>query len=208
MALSPDGTRLYVTSEIASTAAQSTASGTSNPILARTGCTQQIGGNPQINGLLSVISVAKAEASPTSSAILATVAAGCSPVRMAESANNATLWVAIRGDNRVLAFSTALLESNPSNALLGYADTGGTAPVGIALFHSDQLLAVANSNRFDTGTANATILSVAVPAAPSVLITIPTGLFPREITVAPDASTLYLTNYSSANLQVISTTVH
>ena len=208
MALSPDGTRLYVTSEIASTAAQSSASGTSNPILARTGCVQQIGGTPQINGLLSVISVAKAEASPTSSAILATVAAGCSPVRMAETANNAALWVAIRGDNRVLAFSTALLESNPSNALLGYADTGGTAPVGIALFHSAQLLAVANSNRFNTGTANATILSVAVPAAPAVLTTIPTGLFPREITVAPDASTLYLTNYSSATLQVISTTVH
>ena len=207
MTLSPDGTRLYVTSEIASAAAQSTASGTSNPILARTGCVQQIGGAPQINGLLSVISVAKAEASPTSSAILATVAAGCSPVRMAESTSNATLWVAIRGDNRVLAFSTALLESNPSNALIGYADTGGTAPVGIALFHSDQLLAVANSNRFSTGTANATILSVATPSAPAILTTIPTGLFPREITVAPDASTLYLTNYSSDTLQVISTTV-
>ncbi len=208
MVLSPDGTRLYVTSEIASAATQTTASGSANPILARTGCVQQVGGNPQINGLLTVINVAKAEATPTSAAILTTIDAGCSPVRMAETANNSTLWVAIRGDNRVLAFSTALLESNPNTALLGYADTGGTAPVGIALFHSDQLLAVANSNRFNTGAANATILSVANPASASVLSTVPTGLFPREITLGPDGSTLYLTNYTSATLQVISTTIH
>jgi len=64
----------------------------------------------------------------------------------------------------VLAFSTGMLESNPGNALLGYADTGGTAPVGLRLFDGGKLLAVANSNRFGTGAANATVLSVAVPA--------------------------------------------
>src|SRR5580704_15461119 len=126
---------------------------------------------------------------------------------MAETADNSTLWVTARGDNRVLAFSTALLESNPDNALLGFADTGGTAPVGLHLFHNDQLLAVANSNRFDTGTANATILYVANPATASVVQTIATGLFPREVTVGSDNATLYLTNYSSNTLEVISTTV-
>jgi 6-phosphogluconolactonase (cycloisomerase 2 family) len=127
---------------------------------------------------------------------------------MSETADESTLWVAARGDNRVLAFSTALLESNPNNALLGYADTGGTAPVGIRLFHNDQLLAVANSNRFNTGTANATILSVVSPASASVVQTIPTGLFPREITVGSDDATLYLTNYNSDTFQVIKTSVH
>ena len=58
------------------------------------------------------------------------------------------LWVAARGDNRVLAFATRTLESNPDVALLGYADTGGTAPVGLALLAGGRLLAVANSNRF------------------------------------------------------------
>ena len=204
MLLSPDGTRLYVTTEIA--AKTTTAAGASNPVLARTGCVQQAGGTPQINGLLSVISVAQAETSASSSAILATVDAGCSPVRMAETSDNSTLWVAARGDNRVLAFSTGMLESNASNALLGYADTGGSAPVGIALFRNQTLLAIANSNRFGTGAnANATILSVAYPAAASVVETIPTGLFPREITAGPDDATLYLTNYSSNTLEVIST---
>ena len=156
---------------------------------------------------LTVIDVAKAESSVGSSAILATVDAGCSPVRMSETSDGSTLWVAVRGDNRVLAFSTAMLESNPNNALLGYADTGGTAPVGIRLFHGDELLAVANSNRFNTGTANATILYVATPALASVVQTIATGLFPREVTVGSDNATLYLTNYSSNTLEVISTTV-
>jgi DNA-binding beta-propeller fold protein YncE len=130
-------------------------------------------------------------------------------VRAVETADNSTLWVSARGDNRVLAFSTGMLELNPGNALLGYAATGGTAPVGLRLFDGGKLLAVANSNRFGTGpNANATILSVAVPASASVVQTVATGLFPREITAASDDLTLYLTNYSSQSFQVISTTVH
>ncbi|MGH9470326.1 MAG: hypothetical protein ACRD1N_08290 [Terriglobia bacterium] len=41
--------------------------------------------------------------SPGPAAVLATVDAGCSPVRMAESADKTVLWVSARGDNRVLA---------------------------------------------------------------------------------------------------------
>jgi hypothetical protein len=205
MTLSPDGTRLYVTSEVATSA--SNATGT-NPLLVESDCVQAAGSSPQSNGTLTVINVAKAESAPSSSAILATVAAGCSPVRMAETADGSTLWVAARGDNRVLAFSTGMLEFNPGSALLGYAGTGGTAPVGIKLFDNDQLLAVANSNRFGGGTANATILSVGAPASASVVQTTQTGLFPREIWVGPDDATLYLTNYDSDTLEVISTTVN
>ncbi len=204
--LSPDGTRLYVTSEIAVTGV--TASGADNPVLFHGDCLQAAGTAATANGLLSVIDVAKAEAAPSSAAILATVNAGCSPVRMVETSTQDTLWVTARGDNRVLAFSPGMLELNPDNALIGYADTGGTAPVGMALFGNEQLLAVANSNRFGGGTANATILSIAVPAAATVLQTIPTGTFPREITVGADDATLYLTNYDSEGLEVISTSTH
>jgi DNA-binding beta-propeller fold protein YncE len=76
------------------------------------------------------------------------------------------------------------------------------------LFHNDQLLAVANSNRFQTGTANATILNVAAPSMASVVATIPTGNFPREITVGPGGATLYLTNFDSDTLQVIQIAFH
>ena len=203
--ISPDGSRLYVTSEIAGSS--SNAAGASNTILTKTNCVQQAGSAPAANGLLSVINVAQAEANPGSAALLATVNAGCSPVRIVETADGSTLWVAARGDNRVLAFSTGMLEVSAGNALLGYADTGGTAPVGLRLFDNGKLLAVANSNRFNTGTANATVLSVTVPAAASVVQTVATGTFPREITVGSDGLTLYLTDYSSQSLQVLSTKV-
>ena len=206
VAISPDGGRLYVTSEVAGSS--STAAGGSSPVLTKSNCVQQAGGAAQANGLLTVINVAAAESSPSASSIIATVNAGCSPVRAVETADGSTLWVSARGDNRVLAFSTGMLETNPGNALLGYADTGGTAPVGLRLLDGGKLLAVANSNRFGTGTANAAVLSVATPAAASVVQTIPTGLFPREITVGSDDRTLYLTNYSSGSFQVISTSVH
>ncbi len=202
--ISPDGSRLYVTSGIAGSS--SATAGADNPVLTKTNCVQQAGSAAQANGLLTVINVAAAEVNPSSSAIVATVNAGCSPVRVTETADGGTLWVSARGDNRVLAFSTGMLETDAGNALLGYADTGGTAPVGLRLLDGGKLLAVANSNRFGTGTANATILSVAVPAAASVVETIPTGLFPREITVGSDDQTLYLTNYDSGSFQVISTT--
>ena len=89
-----------------------------------------------------------------------------------------------------------MLELNAGNALLGYADTGGTAPVGLRLFDEGKLLAVANSNRFTvngSGTTNATILSVVVPAAARVVQFVQTGAFPREVTVGSDGLTLFLT---------------
>jgi WD40-like Beta Propeller Repeat len=204
MTLSPDGSRLYVTSEVAANG--TVAAGGNNPILSKSGCVQ--GGVSSLNGLLTVIDVSKAEVAPNAGAILATVDAGCSPVRMSETADATTLWVAVRGDDRVLAFNTAKLESDPDNALLGFASTGGTAPVGVRLFHNDQLLAVANSNRFQTGMANATILGVSSPSSANVVATIATGNFPREITLGPDGTTLYLTNFDSDTLQVIQITFH
>ncbi len=59
MTLSPDGTRLYVTSEVA--AANAAAAGGGNPLLSRSGCVQQTGGESSINGLLTVIDVGAAE---------------------------------------------------------------------------------------------------------------------------------------------------
>ena len=107
MTLSPDGMRLYVTSEVALSA--TVAAGSSNPILSESDCVQA--GSPQLNGWLTVMNVAAAESAPGPSAILATVDAGCSPVCMAETADGSTLWVAARGDNRVLAFSTGCWSS-------------------------------------------------------------------------------------------------
>lgn len=204
--LSNDGKRLYVTTEIAGAGTQ--AAGAANPLLGGTRCLQD-GSTPQRNGLLTVIDVDAAKKGPGAGVILATIAAGCSPVRMAQTADGKVLWVTARGDNRVLAFSTAKLESDPGNALIGHADTGGLSPVGLALFHGDRLLAVANSDRFTLNNPhpNATILDVSNPESPQLVHTLATGKFPRNITVGPDDATLYLTNFDSFTLQVIETKV-
>ena len=51
------------------------------------------------------------------------------------------------------------------------------------------------------------ILDVTDPSAAVVVQTVPAALFPREVTVGSDGTTLYLTNYTSKTLQVISTSV-
>jgi len=113
--------------------------------------------------------------------------------------------------------------NSPNNALVGHGDSGGTAPVGMALFgNNDNLLAVANSNRFYNHTecvnpppgsppctASVAILDVSNPAAPAVQQIIPNAnnAFPRNVTLGRDGSTLYVPNADAQQLEVITTSV-
>jgi hypothetical protein len=115
------------------------------------------------------------------------------------------------------------IPNSPNDAFVGKGDSGGTAPVGIALFgNNDGLLAVANSNRFYNNsecvnpppgappcTASVAILDVSNPAAPAVQQIIPNAndAFPRNVTVGPDATTLYVPNANARLLEVITTSV-
>ena len=202
VALSPDGRRLYVTSEVARPGARA-ANGTV-PSLAHGGC-RQGDGPAQPFGLLSVIDVARAEAGGTD-AVVAATAAGCSPVRATVSPDGQTVWVAARGDDKVLAFSTALLESAPDHALLGIGDSGGKAPVRLALFAAGTRLAVANSNRFAGATAKGNLaLLDAEPRAPKPTASVLATYFPRSISVAGDDRTLFLADYNGGQVQIVAT---
>ncbi|HZS18985.1 MAG TPA: hypothetical protein VFA51_13740, partial [Candidatus Udaeobacter sp.] len=190
------------------------------------------------NGLLAVIDVDMAIKGMGQASIVRVVASGCSPVRAVETADGQYVWVAARGRNtilplpsqpdargsQVLGFNRALLLSDPNEALAGYTDTHGTAPVGLALFNNDTLLAVANSNRFHNEpecinpppgvppcTANVAIVDVSNPAQPTVIQTVPAysnDAFPRNVTLGPDGSTLYVPNADVNFLEVITTSVH
>ena len=78
-----------------------------------------------------------------------------------------------------------------------------TAPVGLALFDHDRKLLVANSNRFTNGPGQATVIDLADPAKPTILQTIKTGQFPRNIVVSPDGKTLLLTVYLGNELMLL-----
>ena len=185
-AFSPDGATLYLASEIGvRSGASFDASGQlTRPCPAGTAI-----------GTLTAIDVARAT-------VVARLAAGCSPVRVVVTANGATVWMSVRGEDRVVAFDAAKIRTDPTHAFAAQAAVG-SAPVGMALLAHDSLLAVANSNRFDTGSTASTVTVLQLGATPSPRSSFATGSFPREFSVSPNGSTLFLTNYNSRTVEMI-----
>jgi DNA-binding beta-propeller fold protein YncE len=182
MAVSPNGRWLYATSELAAGLPASASGGT-----------------------LSVISVAEAERDPAR-AVLATIPAGCSPVRVIVSADGRVVWVTARESNELLAFSAAKLLDDPAHALLASVPVG-SLPVGLALVAGGRQVVVADSNRFKTPGAHPDLTVVSVAAAlagrPAILGTIRTGRFPREMALEPNGDTLLVSNAASAQLEAV-----
>lgn len=182
LAFSPDGTRLYSTSEVAAPSG---------------GCMEN-GGRSHGPGSLMVIDVARAATDP-SGAVLARVSAGCSPVRVALSPDGATAYVSARGQNALMVFDTAKLLADSDHALTTQV-TVGTAPVGVAAAKGKVF--VTNSNRFGGGDAQSvSVLDAAdLSAAPAVIAA---GGFPRELKTTADGNTLLVTNYASGTLELV-----
>ncbi|KAE9371763.1 nitrous oxide reductase [Stipitochalara longipes BDJ] len=180
-ALSPDGRRLYVTSEqLNHTAAQ---------------------------GTLSVLDVETLKTNP-SAALLATADAGCGAVRVAVSHDGKHVWVTARESNMLLAFDAAKLESNSSGALIASVQVG-TSPVGLHFVNHGRHIITADSNRFSYPNTTTGLTVVDVEAAlngTQGFPRIPTGLFPREIALSPDGKTLLVSDYSSNIVQAVNVT--
>lgn len=191
VAVSPHGRWLYATSE------------------ARTPHVSSHGDSRQITaigkGTLTVVDLVHAETDPAH-AVVATVTAGCSPVRVITSSSGRLVWVAARGSNSLLGFSAAKLLSDPKHALLGRVQVGD-APVGIIEIDHGRRIVVANSNRFGgpraTGTLSVLDTAAALAGRPAVLGLIPAGSFPRQLAVEPGGGVLLVTNYASAQVETV-----
>lgn len=159
--------------------------------------------NPQ--GAVVVANITKAVSSPAQS-VASRVPAGCSPVRMALSPSGDRMYVTMRNNNAVEALDTSQFISNPSGALLGSAAVG-TAPVPVAVLDSGRLVLVGNSDRFEAPTSPQTLslLNAADIASggSALLATLPTGAFPRTISLSRDLRTLYVSDFGSNMLQVL-----
>jgi DNA-binding beta-propeller fold protein YncE len=208
--LSPDGTRLYAVDETLPKNWPERLPGHDIPELQHEGCAQGIGIPAIQNGGLFVIDTAKAAALPADftpeqerEATRQLMNAGCSPVREAVSSDGHTVYIAARGDNKVLAFAAVALEHDPAHAFLRAIPSGGEAPVGLALFDHDRKLLVANSNRFTNGPGNAAVVDFADPAKPTIVQTIKTGKFPRNITASSDGHRLLLTIFLDDELMLL-----
>ena len=183
LAVSPDGKWLYATSELARAAPASA----------------------QSQGTLTVINLRRAETDPAAS-LVATVAAGCSPVRVITSASGSVVWVTARGSDRVLGFSAARLRTDPRHSMIASVEVG-EAPVGLALVDGGRRIVVADSNRFSASGASSSLAAVDVAAAlagrPALLGYLPAGAFPREMALEPDGRTLLVDNFSSGQLEAV-----
>ncbi|KAI1387741.1 cytochrome cd1-nitrite reductase-like protein [Hypoxylon trugodes] len=185
-AFSHDESKLYVTSEV----------------------TSQATSVNETRGTLSVLDVAILKTDP-SKALLHTVDAGCSPVRLAVSPDGKQVWVTARLSNKLLAFDTEKLDSaHPEGALRASVQVG-TSPVGIAIVNRGRHIITADSNRFNYANATTGLTVVGTEAAlwgnqgfPRIL----TGLFPREFAVSPDGKTLLVSEYRSKAIQAVDIT--
>jgi DNA-binding beta-propeller fold protein YncE len=187
LALSPDGKLLYSTSEV----------GTGG---SRVCAPEGGGGGPQHpQGRLMVIDVAKAAAEP-GHAVIANAPAGCSPVRVALSADGSHAYVTLRGDNAVAIFDTTKLIAGAQGPVTKISVT--TTPVGIAV--TGGRVFVTNSGRFGNQEQTLSVLDEADPTKPA--LTIPAGKFPRELVVTPDGNTLLAINFGSGTLELVDLT--
>jgi DNA-binding beta-propeller fold protein YncE len=199
LVFSPDGKRLYTTS-------QSAPAGLTWPNMCRPeGAAASVLVNHPF-GAVIVVDVARAESDPAHS-VIATVAAGCNPVRLALSPAGDRAYVSVRGDDTVLVFDTEKLASDSAHALVAKVPVG-TAPVGIAVIDHGSKIVVTNSNRFAGSAADHQDLNVidaskVASGAAAVVGSIPAGGFPREIRTTADGRTLLLTNFTSKTLEIV-----
>ncbi|MDT3397144.1 YncE family protein [Streptomyces sp. B1866] len=182
VAVSPDGRRVYATSQLAPD-----------------------GSGP---GLLSVADLATLETAP-GRALLGSVPAGCNPVRVAAAPDGATVWVTARQSNALLAFDAARLTADPGNALLTSVQVG-TAPVGLAFTGGGSRIVTADSNRFaaEGAVTGLTVVDTqaALQGAKAGLGRIPTGAFPRELALSPDGRTLLVSDFGSRQVRAVDVT--
>ena len=189
--VSPGGRWLYATSEIAARG-----TGAARPIAGPGGALSE--------GTLTVIDLRRAETDPAAS-VVATVDAGCQPVRVTTAADGTQVWVTARASDDLLCFAAARLVSDPKRALVA-AVRVGEAPVGLAAVRESSLVLVADSNRFGASGATSDLDVVNVAAAlagrPAVVGHIRAGLFPRDMTLAPDG-TLLVSNFDSGQVEAV-----
>ena len=189
--VSPGGRWLYATSEIAARG-----TGAARPIAGPGGALSE--------GTLTVIDLRRAETDPAAS-VVATVDAGCQPVRVTTAADGTQVWVTARASDDLLCFAAARLVSDPKRALVA-AVRVGEAPVGLAAVRGSSLLVVADSNRFGASgaTSDLDVVNVAAALAGRLAVVghIRAGLFPRDMTLAPDG-TLLVSNFDSGQVEAV-----
>ena len=175
MAIAPDGRYLYVTSEAT---------------------TRQ-----QQEGTLTTVDLAEAEVRPEH-AVVSTVPAGCSPVRVA--ASDTSVYVTARGSDALLAFNAKDLVDHPAWSLDGEVPVG-EAPVGLVLVDHGHTVVVADSDRFSAPGEGANLAVVTSVGRGQLVLAgyVRAGSFPRDMAPSPHGTAILVSNFASGQLEEV-----
>jgi len=161
-----------------------------------------LGGHLRRAGVLSTIDLTVAIKDPEH-AVVAKPVAGGHPVRLQQSRDGTVVWVTARASNQLIAFSTEQSESPKPIATTPV----GPAPVGLAVLDELGVVLVANSNRFasvgESETVSIIDIELALAGEPACLGHVKVGSFPREINVDHCHGIIYVTNFDSGSLTMI-----
>jgi len=182
LTVSPDGRWLYVTSEAAAR-----------------------GRGPSSQGTVTAVSIPEAIRNPARS-VVATVSAGCGPVRITTIDDGSVVLVTARESDELLAFAAGRLTAGSPHALIA-ATRVGEAPAGLARADGGALAVVADSNRFYARGASAalTVVNTAAMLAgkPSIVGQLRAGDFPRDVAAVPNSKIVVVTDFDSAHVQIV-----
>lgn len=195
LVLSPDGTRLYATSEVVDSSEWPG------------GCKPEKSGTTgeHHQGAIIIVDVLRAQADPAHAA-LRRIPSGCNPVRVALSPNGDRLYATARDSNALLVFDTAKLLSGAADSQIASVEVG-TSPVGVLVVENGTRIIVTNSSRFSRSGQGQTLSVIdaakLVSGPGAVLGTVDVGGFPRELCLTADGKTLLVTNFGSSSLSLI-----
>jgi hypothetical protein len=148
-------------------------------------------------GVLSVVDAQRA-LDGDAGAVVATVPAGCHPVRVLHDTARDLVWVSARESHAVLAYDVAA----PSAPRLAAVIRVGRSPVDLAL--AGRSLVVANSHRFSAGGTLSVIDVAAALAGRAGSVTgLDVGRFPRALALLPRATRLLVASHGSRSIEMV-----
>lgn len=191
-AFSPDGRRLYVTSEVARHQY-------GFPISCREEGAPADAKPERAPGVVLIIDVAKAETQPSSS-ILGKTATDCAAVRLSLSPDGSLAWVTNRGSNTLTLLDTGAMDRSSGAGRLANIQVGSN-PVPVLATSDGRYVLVGNTNRFGPGGPAQGTVFVVDAHERRTIASLDAGVFPREFDRGI-GTTVFLSNNRSDSVTV------
>jgi DNA-binding beta-propeller fold protein YncE len=191
-AFSPDGTKMYVTSEIAPQKY-------GFPISCRREGAPADAKLELPFGVVLSVDLAKAETNPSSSIIGATPV-DCATVRLSLSPDGRFLWATNRGSNTLTQLNASAIGASNQSAEIASVSVGSN-PVPVLATRDGRYVLVGNTNRFGLGGTTAGSISVIDAHDLRIVGTLKAGSFPREFDRGV-GTTVFLSNNRSDSIEI------